>query len=925
MASHLPKIEVFVGRNDVLEQIQAGHWNLMNGHGQVLFVAGEAGIGKTTVVNHFLDSLLSTLESPANHADTRILVLRAKCSPLSASSSPYSPFAELLDGLPTMGHGKVKERIGEWVRHLGPKLLEGVVPYLGPLLAEILQKQMGVHEQRLATTPVPSQTYQFLQLLEGLSTAFPLILFIDDLHWADEASINLLFAIARRIADWRILLIGTYRPHDIAERPGYPAHPFTRVLLEMRRYGLCNEILLEQFTFDEAETYLDSHFPNNRFTAGMKATLYRETSGNPFFIDQVVRLLVEQGIIFFDTDHLWSAKSLDTIPIPKGVQAIIEARFQNLDDRSRLLLSYASVLGEQFRSRILAEILGEGHLDTLRTLRLLERDHHLVRQRIEPERSEVRPNWEFKHAFVHDKLYSMLAVDELRELHNSVATAIESQFAESKWDLAAELAYHYEIAKRYEKAAACRVIAAQRANGTQSYTEQAVHCEKGIADVEQLAPNQVNLRDAVLLLSGLCHACRRLMYFDKEEQIAFRLLQVADESGDVLAGVESHWALAHLNAMRADKEGVRTHVEKAWNIARESNAAHHLVRVASLVEYGFKCVPELDEHLDETITFCRQRDAPALLAKAIECRGILAFLDGENEQALSLFREAVAIAQHVEESDKQLFADYPFAGSLYSPHWFVSNCFEYIGRIHRHRGEWHDAVANFRQVYEHKESVKNLPGMAGLLNVIAETQLLAGEKEIADRSFQQSWHIAQQCESLELKAMILSTGISIGLELNNLAQVKQRLELFEDAIRHWDSRWTWHVVQMTRGILSMRADNTDEATRLLSSGLARAEEESELGLIAKYNLHLAALSLQCGKLDLASSYSEAALRISKEFGLWELGDAQLMLARIELKSGSTHEARLSVERAIEYFQGKNLLHKALYAHNLKHVIEMAAC
>lgn len=123
MAKESPKKEVFVGRNNVLEQLRAGFNNLNESCGRVVFVAGEAGIGKTAVVNHFLNTLLSPTKSRGNQSKPLIFMLRAKCRS-TASGNPYGPFADLLEGLPEIGQDKIIEKLKDWVRDVGPQLAQ---------------------------------------------------------------------------------------------------------------------------------------------------------------------------------------------------------------------------------------------------------------------------------------------------------------------------------------------------------------------------------------------------------------------------------------------------------------------------------------------------------------------------------------------------------------------------------------------------------------------------------------------------------------------------------------------------------------------------------------------------------------------------------------------------------------------------------
>ena len=159
MIKQSPVADVFVGRDESLGQLKAHFNNLMEGRGRIVFVAGEAGIGKTVLVNHFL----STVSLPATSTGTRcgpaIFVLRARCGTL-ASSNPLGAFTELLQGLPEVKRDRIVERLKDWAREIGPALVERVVLYMGRALSKILENCLKIKDRESGAMPA-TQSYQF--------------------------------------------------------------------------------------------------------------------------------------------------------------------------------------------------------------------------------------------------------------------------------------------------------------------------------------------------------------------------------------------------------------------------------------------------------------------------------------------------------------------------------------------------------------------------------------------------------------------------------------------------------------------------------------------------------------------------------------------------------------------------------------------
>lgn len=369
---------IFVGRDDSLSVLRSyAHQLLATGKSKIVLVAGDSGIGKTTFVNFLLKELEKDL-IPISDDQKRTYILRGNCNEIAASRDPYGPFAELLNGLAEQPL-PIRKVIIDWAKDLSPKLLEGI-PALGPVLGKIWSKLLGINGDESGksdTAPVSNQGYYIVKFIEKISQLFNLILFIDDLHWADESSLNLIFQLARNLQDSHILFIGAYRPHDILTRDQGIIHPFARLISELRRYGLCDEIFLERFTLSECKDFINSRFPENHFATPLFAMLYGETNGVPFFLDEVTQHLMMDGHIY-QINGAWESKEITQIPIPRGPLAIVQARLNALSDDQMFLMQVASVIGQRFHSIVLAEVLNKDHIDVLRILREIEKNIALL-------------------------------------------------------------------------------------------------------------------------------------------------------------------------------------------------------------------------------------------------------------------------------------------------------------------------------------------------------------------------------------------------------------------------------------------------------------------------------------------------------------------------------------------------------------------
>jgi len=455
------------------------------------------------------------------------------------------------------------------------------------------------------------------------------------------------------------------------------------------------------------------------------------------------------------------------------------------------------------------------------------------------------------------------------------------------------------------------MIVAQNAYRTRSYSVQASHCKGGLSALKQLEPSPTRLRDEILFNSGLANAYRRSQQLSQSAKVSAELLRLAEQHNDTVAEINGWFGMLYLADLRSDEDEIIRLTDLGFNAADRAEAPYHFVRVAgAITQRSYRLTQEqTQQRVDEFTDLFEKENATGLLAKMLQIQGDLALWDNEHERAESLFAQAISIAFTIWDTksvfqliDERLFLDYPFAESFYSLEWIVSRCRENLGRIYRQRGEWEKAVEQFCYVYERKKARRDVTGTSGLLNVIADTQLLGGAVKKAEISFFQSWRFAQEPHLSELKAMVLSTGISIALELENDAQAKARLQLFEDVTRHWSTQWTWHKKQMTHGILSLRVGAIEDAVRFLTEGFLAAQEEKDQGLIPQYSIQLAALHVRLSNREQALHYMDIALRSAKTQGYWRKGVALLESARSQMQASFGHETSELISQAIKQFQ-----------------------
>jgi ABC-type transport system substrate-binding protein/DNA-binding SARP family transcriptional activator len=481
---------LFVGREGELARLDAFIDAALTGQGRVIFITGGPGRGKTALLAVFAQRAMERLPS--------LLVVNGNCNAYSGVGDPYLPYRDLMAmltgdvegrweaGVITSNHARrlwtVFPRVVQLLLNHGPDLLDVLVPGAALLSLAMATGQddapwfPALREQvkrRTTRKKAVEQSHFFQQVtdvLHSLAKHQPLLLILDDIQWADTASISLLFHLGRRLADanCRILIACAYRPEEVALSPNGERHPLAKVLSEFKRTYGDVWVDLGAVTEREGRGFVDALLDAeaNRLAPGFRAALFDRTGGHPLFTIELLRAMQQRGDLLKDADGVWiQGSTLDWQLLPARVEAVIEARIDRLPPDLQSILTIASVEGEVFTANVVADVRNVPERALLRQLSHdLERQHRLVREQEEIEISQRRlSRFRFGHVLFQDYLYERLGQGERRLLHGKVGAAMERLWGEQADEIAAQLARHYIQAGHREKAVAYSLRAAHRA------------------------------------------------------------------------------------------------------------------------------------------------------------------------------------------------------------------------------------------------------------------------------------------------------------------------------------------------------------------------------------------------------------------------------------------------------------------------------
>lgn len=507
-------VDPFVLKTQELAQLQAHLERALAGQSQIVFVTGEAGSGKT--------SLLVEFARRSQVRNRHLVIAGGSCNAFSGAGDPYLPFRDAMIML-------LGDTDGPWANAVAAHhatLVKGLLPHLaralltsGPDVVDVLapahlllqrvtavpgsaandwpnQLRHLISQHRVrATQPAPKQLFEQIRLvLEALAKQQPLLLLLDDLQWADTASLNLLFHLGQRLAESRLLIVGAFRPSEIhgwraREEQENAPHPLLLVRSELqRRFGEL-EISLDQAAPTAGRAFVDALVDTepNRLDEAFRSQLFDRTKGYPLFTRELLRTLQERAHLIQDATGRWViATTLDWATLPTRVEAVIEQRIRRLPATCQETLKVASVIGEEFAAEVVAQVLDERPQTVIHRLSdtLANRYRLLTNIGVRRLRTQRLSQYKFQHVLFQNYLYDTLDESERSYLHEAVGNTMEALYTEDEEVLAAtavQLAHHFQKAGLPSRALPYLLLAGQRAMQLSAYENAITHLEQGLA------------------------------------------------------------------------------------------------------------------------------------------------------------------------------------------------------------------------------------------------------------------------------------------------------------------------------------------------------------------------------------------------------------------------------------------------------------
>jgi len=507
-----PGRPVFVARQSELAKLDRLLDAALEGRGVVAFVTGEAGTGKTALVGKYCRQAQERLSD--------LVVVTGACNAATGAGDPYCPWRQVLSQLSgdvesLVARGVLSVEAGRRLWDSVPVFAEAVTDS-GRDLVDTLVRGTPLLARSAAVAPdapwlddlhrlvrrraaePPDVTLQqgaiFRQLgrvLRTFVTAAPLVVVLDDLHWADSASIDLLCDLGRDLGGSRLLIVGSFRPEDVAIGRANEAHPLTPVIAELQRVhgdisvlvGATDKRRFVDLLIDSEANSLDEEF---------REELYSHTHGHALFTVELLRTLQERGVLNQKKLGGWTVEDeLDWSTLPAKVEGVIAARIERLSANLRELLTIAAVEGADFTAEVLSRVRDRQTREVVKDLsRGLEKQHRLVTARGIRALAERRLSlYGFSHVLFQHYIYNGLDQVEKAHLHEDVGTVLEALYGDEASEIAPQLARHFEEAGLIDRAVDYLGRAADGARAVCAFREAESHNRRALALLESLPPS----------------------------------------------------------------------------------------------------------------------------------------------------------------------------------------------------------------------------------------------------------------------------------------------------------------------------------------------------------------------------------------------------------------------------------------------------
>ncbi len=850
-----------VGREQPLQALQARWVEARAGQGQLAFITGEQGIGKTSLA-----------QQVATQTETSVALV-GRCHEREGRPA-YHPFADALRDYcatvpPEFFDEEARHLLGNLVR-LVPEIRQALPDLPEPPALEPKQEQLRL---------MASLTYFIKQATQKR----PWLLILDDLQWADEGSLELLRYLGHHLPSMALLIIGIYRDVELGR-----SHPLLEALRDLSNHPTYHLVPLGRLDQASVGQVLADIWQQS-VPGALTEKIYQQTEGNPYYVEEAAKGLIDDGLVTWQ-EGAWRFPVLEEVRLPQSIHEAVWRRIGHLSPATQTVLHQAAVLGQTFNFDDLREMSGLSDWEALEHL-----DIAMERQLVQEAPGDGLLC--FSHAEIQSVLYADLGLLRRRLLHRQAGEALERRAQSGLQRITEELAYHFGEAGEFERAIVYSAQAAQQAQATYANEAALVWHNQTVDMLERLGPEKasqfralwqsttISLGD-VLALVG--------QYNKALEQYATAWTMIGAETGSGERArylADLCYKAAHVYERRSEYKIALQWVEQGLSYLNSDAAT---IEAARLYLVGARVyVPQ--GRFEESAAWCQKSLAAAAQIKTREGQQVMAqgyynlgrvcIRQGDLHRGAQFCRESVQVYQQLGD----------LAGQ--------ADAYNNLGIAYFHQGDWDEAIGTYHKSLDVKREIGDLHGQGTVMINLANIHLNRGEWVEAVKLYEHSYNIWKQIGATWGEGAALSNLAQVHLYLENWAEARAYLmrsqTIFtqigsKDPLPELDRRW---------GEFYLKTGEPDQALTHLRRSIALAVEQGSRLDEGISRRALGLVHLARGERERAEAELRESLNILTDLHSdYEAAKTWLSLGRLAQGIGSTEEARMYLTRAVETFE-----------------------
>ena len=666
--------DIFVGREAHLEFLHKKFKSISETKESTVFIYGESGIGKSQLVAKALQAI----------TNSGINIIWGRCV-FQEGGLPYHPF---VSGIKNSIHNVNDEFINVLLNQsvkFGINL-SSRIPYIKSFLNLSNESVSLLHKEQLWDS--------VLLLLQVFAAEQPLIFILDDLQWADKTSLDLFSYIGRNITKLPILLIGMYRRNAALSDEIVDDASLTETVRQLNIEGVAHQINLTELSEEETTKFISGLLDGKKVGQRLSEKIFKHTEGLPLFISELVNLLKEKQLVFFE-NQVWKLREdQQFVFISSKIQDIIYQRLNRLDDDLKEILEIASCEGEYFLSETLAACLNVSRITLLKQLQILESKYNLVKH--------VKNLYRFDHLMIQQVMYESILPELREEYHRMIASYLVDKYS-MKDEYAARIAHH--------------LISSRQEEGSLDYLLKAANLARDLYANE----------DALNLYLKINKIVK----------------QVGTNNSSLLMAVEE--GLGDINSSIGNSEDALSNFTNYLNIAQQLSSQVDEIRALRKYAEVNRTIGKVDvasEICDEAILKAKAINNKEELINCISTMAFIYAAKGEYDRTIKISEEALSLTQEINDSRNQSISlsnlgfaywhigNYPSAVKYFNEAITIqrsigdslglSTTLNFLGLANWKLGEYERALDNASESVKIKKSIADYRKIPGSLNVIGD-------------------------------------------------------------------------------------------------------------------------------------------------------------------------------------------------------------